>query len=175
MYRGLGVGLIGTVVSYGIYFFWYRFLKNIFYHSLKRTELTDIDITVITMAAGCLNSFVTNPIWFVNTRMSISKEKKSIVRTIKDIYNSEGLWAFYKGVLPNMILVINPIINFVIYENLKKILIQRGFSLNAAQLFLISSVAKTIATLCTYPILTIRVKMQASHNKKELGLLKFLL
>ena len=32
----------------------------------------------------------------------------------------EGLRAFFKGVLPNLILVTNPIINFVVYESLKK-------------------------------------------------------
>lgn len=40
---------------------------------------------------------------------------------------------------------------------------------------MISSIAKTIATFVTYPILTIRVKMQASHQRKEMGLFKFLM
>jgi adenine nucleotide transporter 17 len=64
--------------------------------------------------------------------MSISADKKSVFSTIKDIYKSEGIQAFYKGVIPNLVLVINPIINFVIYEGLKKFLLRGKFSLNAA-------------------------------------------
>ena len=46
--------------------------------------------------------------------------KQSIAETAKEIYENEGIRGFYKGVLPNMILVINPIINFVVYEAIKK-------------------------------------------------------
>ena len=116
--------------SYGIYFWWYRFFKNFYKLFLKRNELSDLDITVITTIAGTLNSVLTSPIWFVNTRMAISKDKKGLFETIMEIYKTEGLGAFYKGVLPNMILVLNPIINFVVYENLKKILLKNNFSVN---------------------------------------------
>lgn len=109
-------GLFGTVLSYGIYFWWYRFFKNIFYQNFKKSRLNDIDITIITLASGCINTFLTNPIWFINTRMSVSKDNKSIFSTVKDVYKTEGFVAFYKGILPNLILLVNPIINFVIYE-----------------------------------------------------------
>lgn len=48
--------------------------------------------------------------------MSVSKDNKSIFSTVKDVYKTEGFVAFYKGILPNLILLVNPIINFVIYE-----------------------------------------------------------
>ena len=38
---------------------------------------------------------------------------------IKSILENEGASAFFKGVIPNLILVLNPIINFVVYEKLK--------------------------------------------------------
>ena len=63
--------------------------------------------------------------------MAISKDKKSILETVKEIYKNEGLYAFYKGVVPNTVLVLNPVINFVIYENLKKLLLKNKFTLNA--------------------------------------------
>jgi len=46
--------------------------------------------------------------------------------TIKEIYKEEGIQAFYKGVIANMILVLNPIINFVFYEAIKKYFTQKG-------------------------------------------------
>jgi adenine nucleotide transporter 17 len=75
------------------------------------------------------------------------------------VYKNEGIWAFYKGVLPNMILVLNPMINFVIYESLKKDLVKNKIMLSALHLLLISSISKAVATIFTYPMLTIRVKL----------------
>ncbi len=99
---------------------------------MNRNELSELDISIITLFSGSINSLLTNPIWFINTRMSISKDNKGLFATIKEIYQKEGLGAFYKGVLPNMLLVINPIINFVIYEGLKKFLLKKKYSLNVA-------------------------------------------
>ncbi|CDW72899.1 solute carrier family 25 (mitochondrial carrier peroxisomal membrane 34kda) member 17 [Stylonychia lemnae] len=175
LYKGLSSALIGTVFSYGIYFWWYRFFKNFFKLVLKRTELSDLDITIITTIAGVVNSFLTSPIWFINARMATSKDKKGLIQTILEIYKTEGISAFYKGVLPSMILVLNPIINFVVYENLKKILLKNEFSLNLIQLLLISSVAKTIATIFTYPILTVRVKLQTNKEEQRVSTLRFVL
>lgn len=132
LYKGLSSGLLGTVCSFGIYFFWYRLFKNLFYSLFRRKTLSDLDITLITTLSGVINSVLTNPIWFLNTRMATAKDKKGLWETVKDIYKAEGIGAFYKGVLPNMVLVMNPIINFVIYENLKKFMLREGFSMNFA-------------------------------------------
>ena len=137
--------------------------------------LSDLDISIITMLSGVINSVVSNPIWFVNTRMSLSKEEKSFFQTVKEIYNTEGLRSFYKGVLPNILLVANPIINFVIYENLKKSMLLNKYSLNAIQLFLISAFSKTIATIATYPIMTIKVQLQSMHGRRQLNIVRQIL
>jgi adenine nucleotide transporter 17 len=167
LYKGLTTGLFGTVVSSGIYFFWYRLFKNLWSHLLQKKALGDFDVAVITLFSGVINSVLTNPIWFLNTRMSVTKDKKGIIETIKQIVKEEGIVAFYRGVLPGMVLVTNPIINFVIYENLKKWALKNKFSLSFIQLFLISSIAKAIATVATYPILTTRVKIQTSKQDED--------
>jgi adenine nucleotide transporter 17 len=72
------------------------------------------------------------------------------------------LEAFFKGVIPNLILVINPIINFVIYEGLKNVAIKKyGSERNIpfSSIFLMSSAGKIAATYATYPILTLKVKL----------------
>ena len=67
-----------------------------------------------------------------------------------------------------MILVINPVINFVVYEFLKKWLLDRKKKVGAPQIFVISSIGKILATLCTYPICTVRTKMQANKTNKSI-------
>jgi len=66
-----------------------------------------------------------------------------------------------------MILVANPIINFVIYENFKKVMLKKGYSLNFLQMFAISSIAKTLATICTYPVLTVRTLLQQRNQMAD--------
>ena len=47
--------------------------------------------------------------------------------------------------------------------------------MNFVQLFLISSVGKGLATVCTYPVLTVRVLLSTSEDSQKLGVLKFIM
>ena len=170
LYKGLKVALIGNIFSYGIYFWWYRFLKNYFALMLKKNQLSSIEMTAVTTLAGSISSVFSNPIWMLNTRMAIQKSKKSVFTVIKEILDTEGISAFFKGVLPNLILVINPIINFVVYEYLKVFALNKYGSerkIPFSAIFAMSSVGKILATFATYPILTIRVKLQADKSNSE--------
>ena len=74
---------------------------------------------------------------------------------IKEILKENGPRAFLKGLYPNLFLVINPIINFVVYEWLRKKVVKSGAP-GFIQIFFISLIAKTIATIITYPMLTLK-------------------
>lgn len=70
------------------------------------------------------------------------------------------MWAFYKGFIPNFILVLNPIINFVIYESLRSAALNKYKQERLIPFwltFIVSSIGKIVATFATYPILTVRV------------------
>ena len=167
-YRGLNTNLFASVISYALYFWWYRFFKNLYYGWLGRDILSQGDIFMVSMLAGIISTLFTNPIWFINTRLIISKDHKGLLGTVKEVYVKEGgLKAFYKGVIPNLILVINPVINFVIYESLKKFLVGSNLTLSAFHIFTISLWSKSCSTFFTYPILTLRINLQASKSKKD--------
>ena len=57
-------------------------------------------------------------------------------------------------------------INYVIYESLKKAYINDNdsYNISASTLFIIGAISKSIATIITYPILTIRVNLVASKS-----------
>jgi adenine nucleotide transporter 17 len=65
-----------------------------------------------------------------------------------------------------LILVINPIINYVVYEKLKKAVVgnKSEYHIPFSTIFLMSSVGKILATFATYPILTVRVRLQAEES-----------
>ena len=92
--------------------------------------------------------------------MTLEKDNKSsMLRTIRKIYKREGFSAFFKGFVANVILVLNPVINFVVYEQIKKLLTRRGEkNVSAWKIFMASSLGKLLATIMTYPIITIRIK-----------------
>ena len=129
-------------------------------------------IMPITALAGATSASFANPFWLVNTRMTIAKEKKSLRETVQEIYEQGGIKEFYKGVLPNMILVINPIINFVVYEAIKKYLTNVDAKKGASvmKIFIASSIGKILATFATYPILTVRVKLQKEGKGEDANL-----
>ena len=89
-YRGLNMALIGTVASYGSYFFCYRLWKNLLTRvlKLKDHQLTPLHITFITFLSGSTSSVFANPFWMVNTRMTTEKEKvkQKMVEVVKKIY-----------------------------------------------------------------------------------------
>ena len=87
-YKGLPMALIGTIASFGSYFFCYRLLKNIVLHRFKMTEsqLLTKHIMPITALAGATSASFSNPFWLVNTRMTIAEKKKSMKETVLEIY-----------------------------------------------------------------------------------------
>ena len=173
LYKGLKMALLGIIASYGIYFWWYRFLKNKFTLFLKRDKFTSAEITIITALAGSISSIFANPIWMLNTRLiNMRKEDANVteIQLIRQIWKNEGVGAFFKGVIPNLVLVLNPIINFVVYEMLKKPVLKKYGKeklIPFSAIFLISSIGKILATFATYPILTLRTRLQANEKKVE--------
>ena len=68
--------------------------------------------------AGAIGSIFTNPFYVLQTRQS--KENKRVTQIFVELIKKEGVLALFKGLLASLILVANPIIQFVVYEWLKK-------------------------------------------------------
>eukprot|EP00250_Pteridium_aquilinum_P003931 c14194_g1_i1 orf=218-1318(-) len=92
---------------------------------------------------------------------------------IKDLYYEAGLKGFWKGVLPTLIMVSNPSIQFMLYEGMLKQLRKKRASnlkgltnVTALEVFLLGAIAKLGATVTTYPLLVVKSRLQA---KQEIG------
>lgn len=65
---------------------------------------------------------LTNPIWFIKTRMQLDSNTQNpmtIGSCIKQIYQKSGFWGFYKGISASYVGISETVIHFVIYEALK--------------------------------------------------------
>ena len=68
--------------------------------------------------AGCIGSIATNPFWVLKTKQAHGNI--SIIEAGKQLISEEGFFSLWKGLLASLILVSNPIIQFCVYEWLKK-------------------------------------------------------
>ena len=92
---------------------------------------------------------------------------------IRHIYLEEGFGGFFKGVLAGIILTVNPIISFMLYELMKEKLGKNKISV--INIILISLISKLIATIFTYPMLTVKTLFQGSENQSNKEILEILL
>ncbi|XP_072983711.1 peroxisomal nicotinamide adenine dinucleotide carrier-like isoform X2 [Typha latifolia] len=153
----------------------------------------------ITVAAlsGCINVLLTNPIWVVVTRMQTYKKTNKMQPThglpcafdetsrnavvenisyrtshvVQEVYDDAGLWGFWNGVTPTLIMVSNPTIQFMLYETILKNLRRKRASnlkgadgLTTLEIFLLGAIAKLGATLVTYPLLVVKSRLQVKQG-----------
>ena len=89
---------------------------------------------------------------------------KSIYDGTRQLYRSEGLLGFYRGLVPSLFGVSHGALQFMAYEQLK---IYRGHSfhrgqkdLGTADYLFLSGVAKMFAGSATYPYQVVRARLQ---------------
>ncbi len=83
---------------------------------------------------------------------------------IKHIIKEEGIFAFFKGVIPAIIMTINPVIQYIIYEYLKVKFLNTDGTLSSGNILWISILSKFVTTLVTYPMLTIKTLFQSNEK-----------
>ncbi|CAH8314453.1 unnamed protein product [Eruca vesicaria subsp. sativa] len=148
---------------------------------------------LVAALAGSVNVLMTNPIWVIVTRMQThrkmpkglqtvpeppSADVEALVpveprpygtfNTIREIYDEAGVTGFWKGVIPTLIMVCNPAMQFMLYETMlsklkKKRALKGSNNVTALETFLLGAVAKLGATVTTYPLLVVKSRLQAKQ------------
>ena len=129
--------------------------------------------------AGSATVLLTNPIWVVNTRMTARKsesnedvlpgnegkrtKKPSTLATLISLLRDEGPLALFAGVLPALVLVINPILQYTIFEKLKDVLEKRR-RVTPRDAFYLGALGKLAATSITYPYITVKSRMHVASK-----------
>ncbi|PYI13667.1 mitochondrial carrier [Aspergillus violaceofuscus CBS 115571] len=128
--------------------------------------------------AGIATVMITNPIWVVNTRMTArksdsdqeslpgafpGKERASTIATLMDLLRREGPKALFAGVLPALVLVVNPILQYTIFEQLKNI-VERRRRMTPKDAFYLGALGKILATSITYPYITVKSRMHVASK-----------
>jgi solute carrier family 25 folate transporter 32 len=175
-YRGLMPNMVGNSVSWGMYFMWYTNIKDLIASTRGSgtKNLRSSDYFLASGASGILTAILTNPIWVIKTRMLSTARNtpgayRSIVHGTLDLYKTEGIKGFYRGLLPSLFGVSHGAIQFMAYEQLKNHWSKsreggkQGLTnLDTMQL---SATSKMFAGSITYPYQVVRARLQTYDAK----------
>ncbi|KAL4245760.1 mitochondrial carrier family protein [Abortiporus biennis] len=193
LYSGLSSSMLGVAVSNGIYYYFYERSKGVILKSRAGGKgLSTLESMLIGAIAGSATTIISNPIWVIQTAQAVrtmnssdttepkqSIKKLNMIETLNHILRKDGIGAFWRGIGPALVLVINPIVQYTIFEQLKNFLVKRrleklraanpGVAVAAAILsdwdyFFLGAFSKLIATSATYPYIVAKSRLQAGHK-----------
>ncbi|MCJ1483166.1 hypothetical protein MMC06_003333 [Schaereria dolodes] len=182
LYSGLDSALFGISVTNFVYYYWYEWTRAGFERAAIKAgraskKLTTIESMIAGAIAGSATVLITNPIWVVNTRMTARSQgdtlpfndgkpskKPSTISTLVSLFRKEGPTALFAGVLPALVLVINPILQYTIFEQLKNALERRRGRVMPRDAFYLGAIGKLMATSITYPYITIKSRMHVASK-----------
>lgn len=162
-----------------VYYYWYEWTRAFFENAAEKAgraskKLTTVESMIAGALAGSATVIITNPIWVINTRMTTRKhqaeegEKETLpggstkpikapttVSTLLALLRKEGPAALFAGVLPALVLVINPILQYTLFEQLKNT-VEKRRRVTPTVAFFLGALGKLFATSITYPYITVK-------------------
>lgn len=98
------------------------------------------------------------------------KENKSAAHIVRAIYKERGFTGFWSGYKATVLLSINPSLTYYFFQWLKSVLLPRRLRDNptSSQLFFLAAIAKTMATLITYPVILAKTRIQVKQKAQSL-------
>lgn len=150
LYSGLESSIFGTASMNFAYFYWSATARSLHQSVIRSHRLSDSNSIVkeiwLGAIGGAMAQLCTNPIAVISTRQQTRKageEKLSMWAIMKEIMQSEDGWTgLWRGFKVNLILVVNPMITYGVYQWLrgKLLLLKRDLgSKDAFRKFSLSS------------------------------------
>ncbi|KAL2017786.1 hypothetical protein VTK56DRAFT_1649 [Thermocarpiscus australiensis] len=193
LYSGMSSALFGISVTNFVYYYWYEWTRAFFEAAAGRAgraskKLTTVESMIAGAIAGSATVILTNPIWVVNTRMTTRKtsdedtaapaaeeqvlpggaappkKKPTTLGTLLSLLRNEGPQALFAGVVPALVLVINPILQYTLFEQMKNALERRRVRVTPTVAFFLGALGKLFATTVTYPYITVKSQMHVARG-----------
>jgi adenine nucleotide transporter 17 len=185
LYSGINSALFGISVTNFVYYYWYEWTRSSFEKAAisagrASKKLTTVESMIAGAIAGSATVIMTNPIWVVNTRVTTRRRSESdleagvkarkppsTIATLLALLKNEGPQALFSGVVPALVLVINPILQYTLFEQLKNA-VEKKRKVTPTIAFFLGALGKLFATSITYPYITVKSQMHvAGHSEKK--------
>lgn len=171
--RGFAANVMAVSLSKGIYFPVYSCCKRLLSQDRGQSGHAIIHSSSAAIA-GFVSCTLTNPIWFLKTRLqldcSVNKHNWLKMPLAIEIYQKEGIRAFYSGLAASYLGIVETVLHFAIYEYLRSLIRERPSSSNArfylSDCMLAAATSKTIATVIAYPHEVFRTR---TREHKHIG------
>ncbi|XP_053417287.1 calcium-binding mitochondrial carrier protein SCaMC-2 isoform X2 [Nycticebus coucang] len=169
LWRGNGINVLKIAPESAIKFMAYEQIKR-----LVGSDQETLRIHERLMAgslAGAIAQSSIYPMEVLKTRMALRKtgQYSGMLDCARRILAREGVAAFYKGYVPNMLGIIPYAgIDLAVYETLKNAWLQR-YAVNSADpgvfvLLACGTISSTCGQLASYPLALVRTRMQAQAS-----------
>ncbi|XP_032828852.1 mitochondrial adenyl nucleotide antiporter SLC25A25-like [Petromyzon marinus] len=169
LWRGNGVNVIKIAPETAIKFMAYEQIKKLI--GMRQEQIGVQERLVAGSLAGATAQTVIYPMEVVKTRLALGKtgQYSSMVDCARKIAKREGLRAFFKGYLPNVLGIIPYAgIDLATYETLKNWWLQKhgaeGANPGIAVLLCCATTSSTCGQLASYPLALVRTRMQAAAS-----------
>ena len=165
MFKGLGVTLVGVMPSRAVYFATYDQGKRLFDNGKRSPFKVHVFASVLT---GIVNVTWTNPLYMIRTRQQLKVDGKGVPmlsfwRCALDIYKSDGLVGFARGMSASYIGIFETVIVLVLWEHYKKKL-NDSFSSSIMNSVVAAAGAKLVASTVSYPHEVIRTRLRETSG-----------
>jgi solute carrier family 25 folate transporter 32 len=127
-------------------------------------------VTYASIEASIYATFITQPFWVIKTRMLLEvhrgiSEFQNFLQKTKEIYIQNGIRGFGKGLMLSLILSLSGVIQMYIYEASKVFYDYASLpqTILEEKNFICGSISKAWGVLMTYPITTVRTRIQQNQ------------
>ena len=188
LYRGAAPGALGSGASWGAYFALYEAARARARAAAGAGggEPSLAANLWASWEAGSLTCLLTNPLWLVKTRLQLqggggagaapaAGAYRGMAHALASIAREEGVRGLYRGLVPALCLVSHGMIQFALFEELKRARGPAAGEAGAAFVFAAAAASKAVAALATYPYQVIKARVQqrvaAGAQREYAGLL----
>ncbi|XP_034290329.1 mitochondrial adenyl nucleotide antiporter SLC25A23-like isoform X1 [Pantherophis guttatus] len=169
LWRGNGVNVLKIAPESAIKFMAYEQIKRAIRGPQETLRVQER--FVAGSLAGATAQTIIYPMEVMKTRLALGKtgQYSGVADCARQILQKEGIPAFYKGYLPNMLGIIPYAgIDLAVYETLKNTWLQK-YSKNTADpgvlvLLACGTVSSTCGQIASYPLALVRTRMQAQAS-----------
>ncbi|KAK9474694.1 mitochondrial carrier domain-containing protein [Dipodascopsis tothii] len=156
LYAGVESAAAGVAVTNFVYYYFYEASKRAIARVAGPRPATVSQSMAAGAVAGVATVVATNPIWVVNTRQQQARRgaQPSALAILRDIVETDPR-ALLAGITPALVLVINPVLQYTIFEQ-ARIRLARRRKLTPWDAFVMGAVGKLVATVATYPYITLK-------------------
>jgi solute carrier family 25 folate transporter 32 len=178
LYRGASAGILGAGTSWGLYFLFYNAAKHQLRGADVGKQLTAAAHLGCAASSGVVTLAMTNAIFVVKTRLCLdaplshtgNRAYSNVFDGLWKLVRYEGVRGMYKGFVPGLLGVSHGAIQFMTYEELKKLYcnyyhIPITTKLSTAVYLSMAAMSKVFAVVTTFPYQVIRARLQDQETK----------